>query len=182
MFDESRGPRPGRDLIAALVCVSAAIAGVIASGARDFPTLHTILDTGALVLSGVLALMMWDLGWRTGQRLARLKAVCFAVVAVLELLHVLTALQFTAEDPGVRRFAMLLRPGTWPPAAYLLPLGLWAALLLRDRLRLRQQRSRKGQRCGDTRIRSLVMLGDQAECKPGALRLLYLFNQLSYQH
>ena len=68
----------------------------------------------------MLAFLLWDLGWRTGQSLPRLEAVCFTVVAVLELLHVITALDF-AEAPDA---AVLLRLGTWSPAAYLLPLGL----------------------------------------------------------
>jgi signal transduction histidine kinase/ActR/RegA family two-component response regulator len=77
----------------------------------------------------MIAFLLWDLGWRTGQLLARLKAVCFVVVALLELLHVFTALDFS----NAPSFAILLRLGTWSPAAYILPLGLLFALPLSRR-------------------------------------------------
>ena len=110
---------PGREMFAVAVLLLLAMAAVLMSASNDFPALHSILDTAVFLVSGVLAFLLWDLGWRTGQSLPRLEAVCFTVVAVLELLHVITALDF-AEAPDA---AMLLRLGTWSPAAYLLPLG-----------------------------------------------------------
>src|SRR5688500_17301236 len=103
-----------------------AMSAVALSVSTDLPALHSILDTAVFLLSAVLAFLLWDMGWRTAQPLARLQAACFGVVAVLELLHVITALDFSEAD----HLAMLLRPGTWSPAAYLLPLGLLVALPL----------------------------------------------------
>jgi signal transduction histidine kinase/ActR/RegA family two-component response regulator len=51
------------------------------------------------------------------------------IVAVLELQHVITALDFT-DAP---QFSILFRLGSWSPAAYLLPLGLLCALPLSRR-------------------------------------------------
>ncbi len=115
---------PGREMFAVAALLLIAVVAVLLSFSDNFPALHPILDTAVFLLSAVLAFLLWDMGWRTGQMLARLQAVCFAVVALLELLHVLTALDFS----GAPRFAGLLRLGTWSPAAYLLPLGLMAAL------------------------------------------------------
>jgi len=121
---EDRGtPNPGRNMFVVLVLLPIAVAAVILSVSSDFPQLHSILDTAACLLSAVLAFLLWDLGWRTGERLARLKSVCFAVVAGLELMHVVTVLDFSEA----RGFSVLVRPGTFSPAAYLLPFGLLAA-------------------------------------------------------
>ncbi|HEV7609287.1 MAG TPA: ATP-binding protein [Steroidobacteraceae bacterium] len=116
-------PNPGRNLSAVVVLLLMAVAAVIISISRDFPQLHSILDTAACLLSAVLAFLLWDLGWRTGQLLARLKSMCFAVVAVLEFMHVVTALDFSEAQS----LSVLVRPGTFSPAAYLLPLGLLVA-------------------------------------------------------
>jgi signal transduction histidine kinase/ActR/RegA family two-component response regulator len=128
-----RALKPRRDLFAVLGLFVLVIFPVATSDSHDFPTLHTILDTCAFLLSGVLAFLLWDMGQRTGQLLARLKAVCFAVVALVELLHVLTALEVSADATIVRHFDAIVRPGTWPPGAYLLPLGLFCALQLSRR-------------------------------------------------
>jgi signal transduction histidine kinase/CheY-like chemotaxis protein len=120
---------PGREMLAVFGLLLCAMAAVMLSAGNYFPALHSILDTAVFLLSALLAFMLWDMGWRTGHLLPRLKAVCFAVVAVLELLHVITALSF----PEAHRFALLLKLGTWSPAAYLLPLGLALALPLSRR-------------------------------------------------
>ena len=36
--------------------------------------MHTFFDAGIVVVSGVLALLLWDLGWRTNDALTRLLA------------------------------------------------------------------------------------------------------------
>jgi signal transduction histidine kinase/ActR/RegA family two-component response regulator len=128
-MDARRALAPGRDMFAVLVLLLWAMTAVMLAEGRSFPALHSILDTAVFLLSGVLAFLLWDLGWRTDSRLTRLQAATFAVVAALELLHVITALHFT--DPTA--FAGLVRLGTWSPAAYLLPLGLLAALPLSRR-------------------------------------------------
>jgi signal transduction histidine kinase/ActR/RegA family two-component response regulator len=102
---------------------------------HDFPALHTILDTSMFLVTGVLALLLWDLGWRTGEMLARFKAIVFAMAFALLLLHVLTALELYVDSPELQRRAAHFRPGTWPPSAYLLPLGLSVAAWLRHRHR-----------------------------------------------
>jgi signal transduction histidine kinase/ActR/RegA family two-component response regulator len=128
-MDTARSLNPGREMLLVAVLLLTAMAAVVMSDSNDFPALHSVLDTAVFMVSAVLAFLLWDLGWRTGQLLPRLQAVCLTVVATLELLHVITALDF-AEAPN---FAVLVRLGTWSPAAYLLPLGLLMALPLSHR-------------------------------------------------
>jgi signal transduction histidine kinase/ActR/RegA family two-component response regulator len=111
------------EIFSAVLLLLLALAAMMLPVGSSFPALHSILDTGVFLLSAMIAFLLWDLGWRTGQLLSRLKAVCFAVAALLELLHVFTALDFS-NSPGM---AVVLRLGTWSPAAYLLPLGLFLA-------------------------------------------------------
>jgi signal transduction histidine kinase/ActR/RegA family two-component response regulator len=123
-MDIKRALNPGRDMFAVLVLLLWAMTAVLLSSGTMFPALHSILDTAVFLLSAVLAFLLWDMGRRTGERLTRLQSACFAVVAALELLHVITALDFTATS----LFSGLVRLGTWSPAVYLLPLGLAVAL------------------------------------------------------
>ena len=128
-MDSRQSLNPGREMIGVAALLLCAVVGVIRASGTDFPALHSILDTAVFMASGMLAFLLWDLGWRTDERLPRLKAVVFATVAILELLHVITALDF-AELPEAW---VLVRLGTWSPAAYLLPLGLAASLPLSRR-------------------------------------------------
>jgi signal transduction histidine kinase/ActR/RegA family two-component response regulator len=115
---------PDRKILVVFALLLSAMATVLMSADSAFPALHSILDTGVFLLSALLAFLLWDMGWRTTQLLPRLEAICFVVVAALELLHVITALNF----PETHRFILLLKLGTWSPAAYLLPVGLLLAL------------------------------------------------------
>ena len=80
--------------------------------------MHTFFDAGIVVVSAVVALLLWDLGWRTEDHLTRLIAVAIGITAVFELVHVLPALEVSRDAVDAARLAGLLRPVTWPPAAY----------------------------------------------------------------
>jgi signal transduction histidine kinase/ActR/RegA family two-component response regulator len=129
--DNHRPPRSGLDLAAAIAVSGLAAAAVVIATTRNFPMLHTILDTSALLISCAIALVLRDLGRRTGRHLLQRMAVAFAIVAALELIHVLASLGMTAESTAIRQISLPLYPGTWPPAAYLLPLALGAALWIK---------------------------------------------------
>jgi len=130
--DRQRPPSSGLDLVVAVsVSLLAAVAVTFAS-TSDFSSLHAILDTSALLISCALALVLRDLGKRTGRYLLVRMAIAFSIVAVFELIHVVTSLGVTAESAAIRHFTLPLFPGTWPPTAYLLPLALGAALWLKS--------------------------------------------------
>jgi signal transduction histidine kinase/CheY-like chemotaxis protein len=126
-----RPPRSGRDLAVALTVSALAAAAVTVATSRDFPSLHAILDTSALLISCSLALVLRDLGRRTGRHLLQRMAVAFGIVAVFELIHLLSSLGMTAESVAIRQFSQPLYAGTWPPTANLLPLALGAALWIK---------------------------------------------------
>jgi signal transduction histidine kinase/ActR/RegA family two-component response regulator len=116
--------RPGRDFaITVVVCAVASIV-IFSSVTPGFPVLHTILNTGIALASVVLALLFWDIGWRTGAPLVHFLAIIVAVTGVLEILHVLAALEPSTSSESINDTLRKLRSGTWAPPAYLLPLGM----------------------------------------------------------
>ena len=122
--------KPGRDIFIMLGVCALAAASIYSAPGPTFPILHTILNTGIALVTVVLSLLFWDLGWRTGDPLVRFMAVVFAVAGFLEVLHVLAALEPASASEGLNRVWRRLRSGTWAPPAYLLPLGLGFLLLV----------------------------------------------------
>ena len=106
---------------------------LLSIGRRDYPNLHTILDTVASLLSGVLAWFLWDMGRRVGRTLPQLVAVGFAVTGVAELIHVVVNVESFDDLGVVATAADELRPITWPAPMYLLPFSILAALAWRGR-------------------------------------------------
>jgi PAS domain S-box-containing protein len=101
------------------------LAGILlGAGRRDYPDLHTALDTGIVLVSGVLAWLLWDLGKRIAQPFPRWLAVSFCAAALAELTHVLVTIEFSGTLARISEAELVLRPATWPPAAYVLPIGI----------------------------------------------------------
>src|SRR4029077_19256020 len=75
-----------------LVVISAALTAV---GRRDYPNLHLVLDTGMCLLSGVLALLLRDLGARAKSPFALWVAVSFGIAFLAELVHVLVTIEWS---------------------------------------------------------------------------------------
>ena len=67
---------PSREMFAVIGLLFLAAVALMFSVGNDFPALHSILDTAVFMVSGVLAFLLWDLGWRTAQMLPRVQAVC----------------------------------------------------------------------------------------------------------
>jgi signal transduction histidine kinase/ActR/RegA family two-component response regulator len=124
--------QPVRNLVYAFALLTLCAAAILATPTKESPYLHTFFDSGMVVVSGVLTLLLWDIGWRTDDPLTRLLAVAVGVTAAFELFHILTALEFSRDAIEAARLPKLLRPVTWPPTAHVMPIGLGAALLLRN--------------------------------------------------
>jgi signal transduction histidine kinase/ActR/RegA family two-component response regulator len=124
--------QPVRNLVYAFALLILCAAAILATPTNESPYMHTFFDSGMVVVSGVLTLLLWDIGWRTNDPLTRLLAVTIGVTAAFELFHILTALEFSRDAIEAARLPKLLRPVTWPPAAHVMPIGLVVALALRS--------------------------------------------------
>ncbi|HEY3918928.1 MAG TPA: ATP-binding protein [Stellaceae bacterium] len=124
---------PGRNFAIALGVLALGSAGIVAAPRLDSPVSETMLDTGVFLLTGVVAVMLWEIGARAQQALPRLLAVALAVVVVFELLHTIATLEplSTITIAGFREPRW--RVGTWGPTTHLLPLAIVAILLLPER-------------------------------------------------
>jgi signal transduction histidine kinase/ActR/RegA family two-component response regulator len=123
-------PNLSRSVTGTLIAFALIGALLIATGDKDYPELHAILDTGGFLLSGLLASLFWDMGVRLDRPLPKRIAVSFAVTSLLELIHILVAVEWSGVLAPIAQAEHLLRPSTWPPAAYLLPVGITSAVLL----------------------------------------------------
>lgn len=111
-----------------LIAFGVGSALLLATGRRDYPELHTILDTGIALVTGLLALLFWDMGARIKQPLYKRLAIAFGATFVLEFLHVLVIVEWSGSLAFVMQLREFLRPATWPPAAHILAIGILAAI------------------------------------------------------
>lgn len=99
----------------------------------DYPDLHTGLDIGMFLMSGVLALLFWDQGAHLGRNFPRLIALAFTFTNLMEVLHAFVGVDWSGFLVPIRSAAQTLRPATWPPSAHVLPIALAAAVAWRAR-------------------------------------------------
>ena len=111
-----------------LIAFGMGIALLLGTGRQDYPELHTILDTGIALITGLLALLFWDTGARTEQPLYKRLAIAFGATFILEFLHVLVIVEWSGLLAFVMELRDFLRPATWPPAAHILAIGILAAI------------------------------------------------------
>ena len=115
-----------------IIALAALVAGWVAitlRGAHD-PALHTVLDTSVALTGALIALLLWDISRRTEYGWPLFLAISFGMLAAGEFLHVLAVLGWLGGGPEAE---VRFRAGTWGPPAHVLPVGVGAALLLRDR-------------------------------------------------
>ncbi|WP_293349895.1 ATP-binding protein [Phenylobacterium sp.] len=120
---------------AVVLLLAAAGALVLAMTTANYAELHTILDAGVAVLSGVLALLLWDMGARTKSAFVKWLSVGLGLTFALDMTHVLVSIDWGGVLTPLANARSVLRPATWSPSAYLLPIAVGGALwrLSRDR-------------------------------------------------
>jgi PAS domain S-box-containing protein len=126
-----------RNVLGTLVVFVFISATLIAVGRRDYPNLHLILDTGSCLLSGVLALLLRDLGGRAKSPFAIWLAISFGIVSLAELVHVMVTIEWSGPFAPIAQSQAVLRPATWPIAGVIGPLGVGCSIWLLFRGRRR---------------------------------------------
>lgn len=101
---------------------------LLALGPQNNPNLHTILDTSCALLSTALALLLWNVGLESGRSFPKWLAISFGVTAFFEVVHLATALDWAGPLRVIAENRDWLRPASWAPAAYVLPIGISFAL------------------------------------------------------
>ncbi|WP_084299156.1 ATP-binding protein [Bradyrhizobium sp. WSM1743] len=115
-------------IVGVLTALGVGSAALLAAGRRDYPELHTILDTSIALITGLLALLLWDTGARSRQPLLVRLAIAFGVTFALEFLHVLVIVEWSGALAFLMQLREFLRPATWPPAAHILAIGILTAI------------------------------------------------------
>jgi len=70
-------------------------AALLATGRHDYSSPHTVLDTSMFLLSGVLAMLFWDVSVRLNRPFSGWLALSFAVTSLLEFVHVLVTVEWS---------------------------------------------------------------------------------------
>lgn len=115
-------------IVGVLMAFGVGSAALLVAGRRDYPELHTVLDTSIALITGLLALLLWDMGARSKQPLLTRLAIAFGVTFVLEFLHVLVIVEWSGPLAFLMQLRGFLRPATWPPAAHILAIGILATI------------------------------------------------------
>ncbi|WP_162888626.1 ATP-binding protein [Dechloromonas sp. HYN0024] len=112
--------------------------GLLGSGADIYEHLHLELDAVNGILSLLLAAFLLAKQSRMPAAVRQALAICFAYAAFAEILHALVGIEWSGPMQWVSESAKTLRPATWPPSAYILPIGLvYPWLLLKGRIAFR---------------------------------------------
>ena len=91
---------------------------------HSFPSVHTILDTCVALLSGVLALLFWEMGLRVNSPLPKWLAISFTAAFLLDFLHVLAIVDWSGPLSFLVPLRGYTRPLTWAPASHVIPIGI----------------------------------------------------------
>lgn len=102
---------------------------LLLSGRRDYPDLHVMLDAAVGLLSAVLTLLFWDRALRGRGSLSAGLALSFGITTLLENVHGLLSVEWSGSLNSIQNLVDVWRPGTWPPAAYILPIGIALSLV-----------------------------------------------------
>src|SRR4051812_23454156 len=102
-MDVERELRPFRNLIYAGALFIACAAAILVAPADESPYMHTFFDAGMIVVSSVVAMLLWDVGWRADNNLTRLIAIAVGINALFELIHVLPALEVSRNAVDAAR-------------------------------------------------------------------------------
>jgi diguanylate cyclase (GGDEF)-like protein/PAS domain S-box-containing protein len=103
-----------------------------ATGEEKFEHLHLGLDTSNAILSMLLDVFLLGERHAIQPYVRNYLIIGFAFAAGTELLHALIGIEWSGWFAWIADYAPVLRPSTWPPSTYVLPLSMaWAYWLMR---------------------------------------------------
>ena len=101
------------------------------TGADKFVHLHLGLDMSNGILSMLLAVFLMGERHAIQANVRNYLVIGFAFAAGTELLHALVGIEWVGWFAWIDVYSGLLRPATWPPSTYVLPLAMaWALWLI----------------------------------------------------
>ena len=105
---------------------------------QKFEHLHLLLDTSNGILSLLLAVFLLAEQTNIQSNVRNYLAIGFAFAAATELLHAFVGIEWIGGFAWIGNYSSTLRPSTWPPSTYVLPLSLlWTIWLMRRESKLR---------------------------------------------
>ncbi|MDD4928593.1 MAG: sensor domain-containing diguanylate cyclase [Gallionella sp.] len=101
-------------------------------GEEKFVYLHLVFDTSNAILSMLLAVFLSGERHAILPRVRHYLVIAFCFAAATELLHALVGIEWEGSFAWIETYSGMLRPATWPPSTYVLPLAMaWSSVLIR---------------------------------------------------
>jgi diguanylate cyclase (GGDEF)-like protein/PAS domain S-box-containing protein len=121
-----------------LLIYALVILGLSQEGDAKFEHLHLLLDTGNGILSLMLALFLLAEQYNIKSNVRQYLVIGFSLAALTEILHALIGIEWSGSLVWIQNYSHKLRPATWPPSTYVLPLAImWLLWLEHKRISLR---------------------------------------------
>lgn len=115
-----------------LVLYAAVIVVLWGVGEDKFEHLHLGLDTSNAILSLLLAVFLLGERHAIQPNVRNYLVIGFGFAAATELLHALIGIEWSGSFAWIQNYSDTLRPTTWPPSTYVLPLAMaWVYWLTR---------------------------------------------------
>ncbi len=125
-------PRYLKPFLWFLVLYALVIFALQSTGEEKFEHLHLGLDTSNAILSMLLAVFLLGERHAIQPYVRNYLIIGFAFAAGTELLHALIGIEWSGWFAWIETYSPMLRPSTWPPSTYVLPLAMaWAYWLMR---------------------------------------------------
>jgi len=108
---------------------------LLRQGDEVFEHLHLVIDTSNGVLSLMLPLFLLSMQHSIAREFRQYLVIGFGLAAGTEILHALVGIEWTGPMLWVATYSHVIRPATWPPSTYVLPIAMALGLWLQTRKR-----------------------------------------------
>src|SRR5882724_7862262 len=95
MNEPRDNPTPSRTVVSILGAFLLLGGALLGAGGKDYPDLHMMLDTSVFLLSGLLGLLLWQIGLRSSNPFPKWIAISFAVTSLSEFVHAFVSVEWS---------------------------------------------------------------------------------------